>query len=433
VEGTGERNEEFFRNRNWHKPREDDPHAPNALIYTSSGEDRLVTSHLMEASWVDTVDLPSEMKLKIASPRGVFADYASLAEGSEIELWLGYGEERFHVGRGEIIASKLSFTGEIPIYEVTAYDKSWLMKRKALTLAGAEREPRRKREAEGEKYEGFVGNYVEDMAARYGFATLISSEFFKIKDSFHRPKMQTDWQILQSLANFYNASCRVYWSHGLQHWLLAFEKNTLSNVSGRGYDQEKYYTFVYFDGEDSTLINPTFESAIDDQVTEIQAYFWDPQKKTKAGTLGQWVLITDDNPELPEKKANTKQREEIPKLDKDGKPIPSRKPPRRQAFPQEPTRMKIAAGGYALEIADLKFKNASDAAQWAKSWFERNRDSFIICTATVPGIEIFAGEHHALAGDDIGKYAGLYYFAKVVHTYGPNGYMVEFTGRRIIQ
>jgi phage protein D len=93
----------------------------------------------------------------------------------------------------------------------------------------------------------------------------------------------------------------------------------------------------------------------------------------------------------------------------------------------------LAFGGFAFDvISNRRFTAKAEVKAWAEQWYRRMRDNFILSRGiTIGDNTLSARQTHSI--DGVGNaYNGDYYFSKVKHVLGDNGYLCEFGARKVL-
>jgi hypothetical protein len=343
---------------------------------------------------------------------------------------MGYGDNLETVGRIEVIRHLPHFPASgVPTLKVEGYDRSWRMMRQELKIKGGQGStPTKGGRESGQVHWGELGFIVEVVLAKYGVAADVDPEVATKRVDFTQRKGTSDLKMLRALANVndcefwieYDTSTRVVTtgSDGTIHltapgrWVGRMRKAT----SKAGAGQTTKYTFVYGQGDKSTLIECDLEYAISSSVSEVQAWVWDRGKN-------DWGLISTEKT-----KAGRSPRFSAGTFLNDPKG-----PPGGEADPIESmSKIKIAASGHSIEVLTQRFRSAAEATEFVEAWFKKYRDAFVIAKGRIVGCEkVRAGQVHTL--DGIGsKHSGDFYFSIVRHTQTGGNYVTEFTARKVI-
>jgi hypothetical protein len=457
-----------------------DNYAPKTIIFVEDDEVEIeIMRDVKEMTYEESTSMTTEVKIELVNTDGRYTDSVMWGPGNEVELWLGYMGDVQFLGRCELTRHTPIFPADgIMTLRLRGLDKTWRMKRQELKLKGG-RTPR-KADRTTRKYEGTVAGFVKQVAKKYGLKTDIARKFYKIKDKFLQKKGQTDYQILSALANFYRALLKA-------EYRIDTSNRSASTVDAReatpggawylvfdDYDyvtQQKMFTFRHVEGDESTIVEIEFEMSVEDNLTEVQAYYWDPLAEGTDGKKGGWRVISEEehrkvytrhkikaaggedaSPDgykwkpVKEKDGTIKKnadgseawQEETKKVFvRDTDPFHrSYRSQRRKVRrgDQHPTKLRLAIAGHSVEILTKPFRNAEEAKQFVKKWVKENKDNFITAKGILPGVLIHAGETHQIEGGLIGKrYDGWYFFNMVRQEVSDAGWLTHFSAHKVFQ
>jgi phage protein D len=420
-----------------------------------------ITQRVVSISWENTLDITSEMTIEIDNSGNFLTDATVFSPGNEVELHLGYGANLDFVGRAEIVKHLPTFPSDgAPIIQVIAHDLTWRMKRQEIDIKGRKTPRRRRaRRGHGVVHRGTVGQVVRRVVGKYGLRAAVDLEFETQKVTpFLQRKGVTDYNLLRSLANRYDAEFFIAYIPGQRRfkavlglrsptpeelssrsvrqdtsggWIAVFRKPhgnrgplLISSVDRPGVSfvdnntlpnplQDKQFKFVYDSDDPSDF--PLIEGQIDwstmTTVSEIQISVFN--RKTR-----RWDFVS--------KRKGRKGKD------------PLFRPPKGALSSQgnitSMTELKLAMGGFAVNVATRPMRNAAEARRFVERWFNQHKDEFVILTGSVPGIpSLRAGQTHVFEG--VGnRYSGEYYLSSVTHRQsGDAPYVVEFTARKILK
>jgi len=448
----------------------EDPHAPRIILSVEGDRvDERILTDVSSVTYENSLYLTDEMKITLMNHEGRYSDAVMWGHGNEVELWMGYGQDMSFIGRTELTRHIPTFPSDgIMTFELRGLDKSWRMKKKPLRVTGG-KTPKRRKEIKSH-WKGPLGGWLKKLAKKYGFKLDVTPRLAKINENFLQKRGQTDFQTFQALANFHRASGRVEYrlEDGFEgSWYLVFRD--LDEVQ-----QQDFYTFRYFDGPESTVIEVSFEFGLEEQITEVQAFFWDPTyrepsvyKTKKYPTIdktwhtpkkiiktkrvlvrrgrrvGAWRRITESDykqvytkvpkaakieTETSSNVSGRERRQEI-RIEQQAKAaglaVGFRRKLKKWSDPfhrsyrsqmakiqadPNPTKLRLQVGGHAIEILTRPFRSVKEARDFIKAWIKRNRDNFILAKGKLPGIKIKAGETHAIEGPALGKRYSGFYY-----------------------
>jgi hypothetical protein len=441
-----------------------DKHAPRMILYVEDEQvEQDVTDYIREVKHENSLYLTDEIIVDLINHEGRWSEAVMWGVGNEIELWLGYGADVQYIARLELTRHNPNFPSDgIMTIKLRGLDKSWRMKKQQVKLSGG-RTPQRRGGDVKLKWEGTVAGFIRQTARKFGFKHDISPKFDKLKEKFVQKKGQSDFEVLSALANHYYATFRVEYRREAINRSSSLVDARAATPSGAWYlvfrdldinTQEKLYTFTYFQDESSTLLDVGFEFGIGDGVTEVEAHYWDSTAKGPGGGKGAWVKVTESDPRkvyktvpvtapgltprgprvpVIDSKTNKPKTKKVLKKDSDPFHRTYRSQRAKSTDEPHPTKLRLAAAGHSIEILTKPFRNAAEARQFIKTWFEHNKNNFILARGTLPGILIKAGETHVLESPLFGKrYSGYYYFSEVTQRFGEAGWRTTFAARKVI-
>lgn len=343
--------------------------------------------------------------------------------GNEMSLWLGYGTSLRHVGRVIIRKVRPSYPrDDIPTVEVVGYTKDSVMMDNA-PQPPKEKPPKgKKRPPKGETGRGFkdttFADAVKRRAAVYGFegdtADVDPTPDAKSPHSFFQKNGLTDYDFIKGLSNI---TGYYFWVDGDEHgkWTLHFKNPATLH---RKVLQEKVYTFKYDQQNLSSLLDFEAELALQGATTKLQARVKDP----KTGKIFD-ATFEEDNEDTPDPLAVVPDDIE---LDIDGNLL--------QGEYKSASTVKLFIADYSFEArANRRFKSEAELIQWAKQWYRRHRENFVLSKGTIIGVEhVMARQRHSLKGLGMGL-DGEYFFTNVTHRLGAgSGYELACTMRKIV-
>lgn len=449
-----------------------DEYAPQMTIYVEDDEvEQDITADIKRMTYEESTSLTAELKLELVNRGGIYTDAVMWGPGNEVELWLGYAGDVQYLARSELTRHVPIFPADgIMTLQLRGLDKSWRMKRQELELKGG-RTPERK-DRSSRKYEGTIAGFVKKVAKKYGYKTDIARKFFKMKDKFIQKKGQSDYQVLTHLANFYRALFKVEYRRDAAERSSSTVDARRATPGGAWYlvfddfdyvTQEKMLTFKHYEGDESLVVEISFEMSVSDNLTEVQAYYWDPLVTGPDGKKGGWLVISErvykkvyKRKEVKDAAGNAvmetvKKKDGTVKKDDEGKAVTRAKKnkvfvrdtdPFHRSYRSQrrkvrrgnphPSKLRLAIAGHSVEIPTKPFRNAQEAQQYVKKWVKENRDNFITATGTLPGTIIRAGETHQIEGALLGKrYAGWYFFNNVRQEFDDNGWLTHFKAHKV--
>jgi phage protein D len=389
--------------------------APSFAIFVEGNELREdVTEDIIGVTYEHTANVANLLSVTVNNDSHKYTDNVVWSPGNEVEIHLGYGTQVDFVGRGEIIRHLPTFPGDsAPVLMIKAYDRSWRMMQQELEITGgASKRPKKKKPESGIKWEGQISAIVGDLAEKYGMVADIDPDLGVIEPKpFLQEKGTSDYKILRSLANLYGADFRVeYEPSGSAffpgEWKVRFLK------PGKA-EQSDVYTFVYAQGDDSTILSVDLEFGMPQTPSELQVWVFDRATK-------DWIVVSEEETEEDEPQEFSPATF-VPGIPNDAPEIESM------------TKFRLGVGGHAIEVMQRKFPDAATAAQALKVWFQQRKDHFVIARARLPGItSLRSGQTHRFEG--LGnRYTGDYFFSKVLHKWDSEaGYTVEVVANKVL-
>jgi len=331
------------------------------------------------------------IKLTVKNPEFLLTDKKILKPGNEIQVWFGYGNSLSHIGNGIIVKVRPSFPKSgYPTLTVVAYTKDYQM---------MDSEPE---ESQDRVFVDFTYDQVVDkIATRYKMEKAI--DITEGKFAFTQKASMSDYELVKGLANITGF---LFWVDGDENgrWTLHFHDPEVA------IDQERKYTFVYNEGNDSSLLTFEPELAIKGSVTKIKIQ----TKNTVTGTVIEEEIEVTDAP--AEVGYNGRVDEDIL--------VPT----------ESPESVKLFIGEYSFSaVPQKRFSSDAEAKAWAAQWFRRNRENWILARGETIGLETLrARQVHAVQG--IGTdYDGDYYFTRVSHIFSnSSGYLCNFNARKVL-
>lgn len=399
--------------------------APNFSIKVEGGEVPLGVRQLVQRVEYESTDGMADL-LKVMvwdpdfiPPKGMSGSGGSGAggrlnetkifqPGNEIAVAFGYGTNLQHVGRAIIRKSRPNFpSNAVPMIEVVAYTKDVLMMDNA---------PEKSKKQKGKGGRAFVDKrYSEAVAERaedYGF-TLDIDETPDAPHRFMQKAGLTDYDFVNGLANLTGF---VLWVEGdvAGIWTLHFKNpETLAAAD----IQDRKYTFRYSQGNLGSLLAFEPELAIQGSITKLKVQV----KNTQTGRLME-AEFTEDNDQAPETLAEVS-GDTLSVVD--------------QVLDKEHTTgsdVKLFLDDYSFEVqANRRFTSEAEVIQWARQWYRRQRENFVLARGATIGVEnLMARQTHAL--DGVGpSLSADYYFSRVKHILSDTtGYLCDFNCRKVV-
>lgn len=327
--------------------------------------------------------------------------------GNTVTVAMGYGTEIRHVGTAIIRKVRPNFPrDEIPSVEVIAYTKDSVM------MDNAPEKSKKKGKKGGRVFKQTTfADAVRERAGDYGFILDVDDT----NDSPHNFIQKvglSDYDFVRGLSNITGF---FFWVDGDANgkWTLHFKN---PDTLRREVIQDKVYTFRYDDGDLTSLLDFEPELAIQGATVKLQAVVKDPRTgRTFDATF------EEENRDSPDPLAVVTNDISISDNELQGE------------YTTAPD-VKIFIDDFSFEArANRRFKSEAELIAWARQWFRRNRENFVLSSGTIIGVEtIFARQIHKLSGLGMGL-DGEYFFSNVQHTMAADsGYTVEFNGRKVV-
>lgn len=337
-------------------------------------------------------------KITAINPDGVLSEAKVFQPGNEISIYMGYGSALKHIGRVGLVKQRPRFPEDgMPMLNVVGYTRDHEM------MDNAPEKSKKVKGKGGRHYkQAPYSDAVIDRAIDYGFIPQVdhTSGFF----NFVQKVGLRDYEFVQGLSNLTGF---VFWVDGDEKgkWTLHFKDPTQLK------EQDTEYTFQYNAGDFTSLLSFTPEMLIKDFDTKIKVQ----AKNTQDGLLKTFE-IEESNDASPDVKVI-------------GDPTGELDKPYSTA-----SDIKIYIGDFSFDIIGTKqFKTDQEVLLWARQWFRRMRENFILASGKLIGTEdIMARQTHTLKG--VGKaYDGKYYFSRVRHIVADDvGYVIEFNARKVV-
>lgn len=379
-----------------------DSSAPNyALEVNGQPVAKGIKQLIKKVEYESTDGMADLMKITCINPEDQLSNAKVFQPGNEIFLWMGYGSSLKPIGRAIVAKHRPDFpTDGMPMLQVVAYTKDHKMMDNAPEKSKADA--------------GKHGRIYKNEKYSEAVKTIAQSDFYKMEvdvddtpesaKEFIQKVGLKDYDFVQGLSNL---TGYVFWVDGDANgkWTLHFKDPTKLK------EGDKLYKFLYNIGDMTSLLSFQPEMLIRDLETKIKVQFFNIKK----GKPDEFE-IEEDNNQSPDVEAQGDMTGDIQK-------------PYTTA-----SDLKLYIGDFSFEmIGNRKFKDASDLQNWARQWFRRNREQFIIGSGRLIGVEdLMARQTHELEGLGQG-YDGKYYFTKVRHVQSEDlGYVCEFSARKVV-
>lgn len=365
-------------------------------------------TRFVESLEYETADgIADVAKLTIANPDGIFTDSTLWQPGNEMDVYAGYADRVF-LGRVQLVRPEYNFPRSgMPTIKVTGYSKDHTMMDNSAIPKGKGKEAAKKGKKKGARKPGErrwaqvpYSQVVKDKATQYGWLFDVDDTPGKV-DVVQKPGL-TDYDMVKGIANITGFLFWVDYDDESGDWMLHFKNPAKTQT------QDKKYTLKYNAGDLSTLLDFSPSLAIRDVKTNLIVETRDP---VTGKTLTEKI----------------EEEAESPDLAFDGKIEASIEEPHTSG-----AAVRLFFGDASLDVqTNKRFKDGAQLKAWAKQWFARHREQFIVGDGNAIGIEdLKARQTHRIEG--IGKTLdGDYYFARVCHKF-TKSYETNFTAHRVI-
>jgi phage protein D len=352
-------------------------------------------------------------RIRAVNPDFILSNAKVFQPGNEITIWMGYGSEQEFIGRGIIRKQVPNFPQSgMPTIQAVAYTKDVIM------MDNEPEKPKKKKGKGGRVFkDSKFSSAVENRASDYGFEQDIDDTPDEPSNFIQRPG-QSDYEFVNGLANL---NGYVFWVDGDDEgkWTLHFKNpDSLSKL------QEKQYTFIYNQQDDSTLLTFQPEFLINGAYTEIEVIV----KDARTGQLFT-TTVKEENGASPDISAIGDPTGEIASPS----PIDILRSGSVEGLTTA-SDVKLYFNDFSFNVnTDRRFKSQAEVEAWAKQWFRRMRENFILSRGRVIGVgNLRARQVHKLRG--VGDlYSGDYYFTKVKHVCSKSqGYVIDFAARKVV-
>jgi phage protein D len=371
--------------------------APKYVLQVEGSELGSGITQFVDQVEYESADGMADMaRITVTDPGGMLGDLKVFKPGGELDIWMGYGPNVSHVGRVILRRHRHSFPPDgDPSFQVEGYTLD------ALMMDNSPEEGKKRRFPDLK-----FSEIVTEVALNYGFGEL------DIDETPDRPKRGrgrwqkagiTDYQVVQGLANITGFYFWVDYLPDAGGWTLHFKDpaKVLESV-----DQPNH-VFRYNDGDNSTLLQFYPELLIQGATTKLKVVFKNPKNGKR---VVEEIEEENDSPDI----AFTGNEQEITE-EETGKP----------------TEIKVFLGEYSFDLQPKRFSTSAEALQWARQWFRRNKENFILGEGMTIGAErLRARQFHTLE-NLTNTFSGKYYFSKVRHVLSASdGYMCTFNARK---
>jgi hypothetical protein len=336
-------------------------------------------------------------RLRCVNPESYLSDLKVFQPGNELSFYVGYG-----VGGSQYIGT-VSIVRVVPNYpqdgaptmQVVGYSRDHEM---------MDNEP-----AKGEERINLGKNYgkaVKKVAERDRYQFNVDID--ETPDS-NRPIIQKagmkDYELVKGIANI---TGYILWvdADRNQNWTLHLKDPDKLKV------QDKRYTFKYDFGDQGSLLSFT------------------PELLVKGAKTNLVVVAKDENTGKIFKAEINEEDVKTPEMDATGVFTESLKKEYNNA-----SAIKLYFNNFSFDVVTgKKFTAQAEVVHWARQWFRRMRENFILSRGRTIGIEnLMARQTHRIEG--VSKaYDGEYYFSKVKHIFNDSdGYVCDFGARKVVE
>ena len=383
--------------------------APNYVIRVGDSELDLGIRQFIDSVEYESADgLADILRIRATNPDFLLSDSRVLAPGNEVSVFMGYGTDLKHIGRVKIFKNAPNFPQDaMPTFEAVGYTRDHEMmfrqpeasSRGAVRGRGKQRGGRRFRQL---KYSEAVTERAED----YGFNSDVDASP-ETPTNFIQKAGMSDYDFVKGLANLTGF---FFWVDGDENgiWTLHFRNpETFS-------DQDRTITFEYNNGDLTTLFRFEPELLVSGAIARIRARVRDP----RTGRVLE-AEFSEDNTRSPEVTLDPSIANLVDQII-DEEPAAS-------------TSIQLFIGDFSFEaVANRRFQTEAELIQWARQWFRRQRENFILSRGLSIGVEdVFARQIHKITG--VGRmYDGDYFFSRVKHAMktSGDGYTLDFNCRK---
>lgn len=324
--------------------------------------------------------------------------------GNEMNFFAGYGTDLKFIGRTVIRKVRPHFPREeIPSMEVIGYTADSRM------MDNAPEKSKGKKGDPGRNWpEETYAGAVRTLAEKYKFTADVDDT----PDAPHTWIQKvglTDYDFVNGMSNITGF---FFWVDGDKNgkWTLHFkDPETLRQADL----QDKVFTFEYNHLDLSSLLEFEPELSIQGATTKIEVV-----AKNPVTGIEMRASFEEDNNDSPDPLADGVKAQD-------------------NLLGGEWTTgsdVKLFINDFSFEVkANKRFKNEAEIIQWAKQWFRRNRENFVLSTGTIIGVESLAARQtHKLKGLGMGL-DGEYYFSEVNHRVeAGSGYECQCNMRKVV-
>lgn len=341
-------------------------------------------------------------KLRLSNPNFILTDVKAMQPGNEMSIYMGYGSRLQHIGRVVINKQEPVYPdNDMPFITITGMTKDSKMMENA---------PEKSKKVKGKGGRSFANatytDAVMERANDYGMSLDIDHILSPTRTFIQKAGL-SDYDFVKGLSNITGYLFWVDWNPAAKKWVLHF-KDPETLVA-----QENVYTFRYNLGDMTSLLSFSPQLLLQGLQTKLKVQV----KDLKTGRLID-EEVEEDNDESPDVVA-TDTVEEIDKPHTTGSDI------------------KLFIEDYSFDIiTNRRFSGptaVADVKAWARQWFRRQRENFIMARGKAIGLEtLMARQIHKIEGVSKGL-DGQYYFSRVKHQMSSDGgYTCDFNARKVV-
>lgn len=383
----------------------DDFHAPSHSVWIDGQEIFGEISNAIQSVEYESIDGIADLaKITVANPDLTLTDSKLFSIGNRLDVFIGYSNRREHIGTVDIVRPEFDFPSKgMPKIMLKGYSADHRMMDAKAPKASERRPPGAKATPnKGAWSKTPIHAIVQEKADAYGFSADIDPVDGPPKSVIQKSTM-SDYDLVRGLSNF---TGYLFWvdSDSAGNWTLHFKR-----PGANPGNQSKRYTFKYNAGDATTIFGFQPRYLLKGPSSKLRCEYYDPHKgKTTT------VEITDEDSPTDTKYRGDPSEELEQSL-------------------KGPGTVKLFLGEFSLDVVTHKrLKTPGDLKRWAEQWFRRNRESFVIGKGRLIGVEsLKARQTHVLEG--LGKaLSGEWYFTRVRHMSGKDGYWCDFTAHKVI-
>lgn len=379
-----------------------------------------VTQFVTKVEYESADGYADAAKIHLINPDFVLTDKKIFQPGNEMSIWLGNGTDLKHIGRVKIARYRHNWpsAGEMPTIEVVAYTKDHDMmdnepaKVKKIKPTSNTKAAKKSAKLKNQKLKASEGRRFKDQrysdavttkAIDYGFTPDVDETPDPVHDFFQKAGL-TDYQFVQGMANY---TGYVFWvdCDETGEWTLHFRNPDTLRV------QDKVLDFVYND-EFATLLAFDGEMKFAGVQSKIKV-------ETRNPTTGK--LLQAEFEQNPAAEDPTFVGDFLKNVGTE--------------TTKDPREVLLVIGDLQVSaVTNKNFKTEAELIFWAKQWFRRNAEQFVIGEGTIMGDNtVMARQTHLLS--NLGEqFSGEWYFSRVRHLLSADtGYVCEFNARKVIK